>query len=101
MQIKIEDTVNPFPKKIKLAVFDHIISIPGVVCPIQSIQMFFEERKIPVFIDGAHAFNQLSIDLQAFGVDAYFSNFHKWGFSPKNVAFLYISDKFLDVIVEL
>lgn len=29
---------------------------------------------------------------------AYFSNFHKWGFAPKNAAFLYISDQFLPTI---
>ena len=30
--------------------------------------------------------------------DAYFSNFHKWGFAPKSAALLYISDKYIDTI---
>ena len=63
--------------------------------------MFFHELKIPVFIDGAHAVGQLPIDIQRFEVDAYFSNFHKWGFSPKNAAFLYLSDELTKVLILL
>lgn len=36
-QIKVEDFVNSYPKKIKLAVFDHIISVPGFVVPVDSL----------------------------------------------------------------
>lgn len=59
--------------------------------------MFFHELKVPVFIDGAHAVGQLPIDIKQFEVDAYFSNFHKWAFGPKNAAFLYLSDELTKV----
>lgn len=36
--------------------------------------------------------------MQEINCAAYFSNFHKWAFSPKNAAFLYISDKFINSI---
>jgi selenocysteine lyase/cysteine desulfurase len=94
----VEDFVNAYPKKIRFAVFDHIISTPGVVMPVDTLQEFFEEKGIPLFIDGAHAVNQLHLDMQEINPAAYFSNFHKWGFAPKNAAFLYISDKFLTTI---
>lgn len=29
---------------------------------------------------------------------AYFSNFHKWAFAPKNAAFLYLDDEYLDIV---
>ena len=61
--------------------------------------MFFHGLKIPVFIDGAHAVGQLPIDIKQLKVDAYCSNFHKWGFSPKNAAFLYLSDEFTKVSI--
>ena len=48
-------------------------------------------------MDGAHAVCQVEIDLSEFTPDAYFSNFHKWAFGPKSAAFLYISDRYLDV----
>jgi selenocysteine lyase/cysteine desulfurase len=36
--------------------------------------------------------------MQKLRPSAYFSNFHKWAFTPKNAAFLYISDQFLNII---
>jgi selenocysteine lyase/cysteine desulfurase len=97
-QAKVEDFVNSYPKKIKLAVFDHIISVPGFVCPIDSLVEFFKEKKITMFVDGAHAINQVHVDMGQLEPDAYFSNFHKWGYSPKSVAFLYLSDKYLNIV---
>mmetsp|Transcript_1589 Transcript_1589/g.5605 ORF Transcript_1589/g.5605 Transcript_1589/m.5605 type:complete len:280 (-) Transcript_1589:104-943(-) len=41
-----------------------------------------------VFVDGAHAVGQVSIDIQAIGADYYSSNVHKWLFSPTSSAFL-------------
>lgn len=56
-----------------------------------------KEKQIPTFIDGAHAMSQVPIVLSDMAPDAYFSNFHKWAFSPKNAAFLYVSDEYLKV----
>ena len=50
-------------------------------------------------MDGAHAICQADIDLTNNLVcGAYFSNFHKWAYSPKNAAFIYLSDKYTKVI---
>jgi len=35
--IKVEDTINAYPEKISLAVVDHIISVPGIVMPVESL----------------------------------------------------------------
>lgn len=35
--IKVEDTINAYPEKISLAVVDHIISVPGIVMPVDSL----------------------------------------------------------------
>jgi len=55
--------VNSYPKKIKLAVFDHIISTIGFVVPVDSLVEFFKEKKIPLFIDGAHAINNVYVSM--------------------------------------
>ena len=96
--LKVEDFVNAYPKKIKLAVFDHIISVPGYVCPIEELVLFFKEKGITMFVDGAHAVNQVKVDMASLEPDAYFANFHKWGYAPKSAAFLYLSDKFVNTI---
>lgn len=90
--------MNAYPKKIKCAVFDHIISTPAITCPIETLQEFFSEKGIPLFVDGAHAINQIDVNMEQLKPAAYFSNFHKWSYTPKNAAFLYISDKFLGTI---
>ena len=97
-QMKVENFVNSFGKKIRLTVFDHIISTPAFVTPIESLVEFFKEKDITFFVDGAHAVNQLRLDMTELGADAYFSNFHKWGYAPKSAAFLYLSDKFLQTV---
>ena len=97
-QNKVETFVNSYPKKIKLAVMDHIISVPGFVCPVHSLVKFFRGKGIPMFVDGSHAIGHEPIDMEDLQPDAYFSNFHKWGFSPKSAALLYISDKYLNVV---
>lgn len=96
--MKIEDFVNSYSKKIRLAVFDHIISVPGFVTPIDAIVEFFKEKKITLFVDGAHAINQANVDMAELEPDAYFSNFHKWSYAPKSTAFLYLSDKLINVV---
>lgn len=54
-----------------------------------------------MFIDEAHAISQVDIDIADLGCEAYFSNLHKWSFVPKNTAFIYISDKYTKVILNL
>jgi selenocysteine lyase/cysteine desulfurase len=72
--------------------------VPAVICPIETLQVFFSEKGIPLFVDGAHAINQVEVNMAQLKPAAYFSNFHKWSYTPKNAAFLYISDKFLSII---
>lgn len=84
-----------------MAVIDHIISVPAIVMPLEGLAAFFDEKGIPLFVDGAHAVCQADINISDLEVDGYFSNFHKWAFAPKNAAFLYISDKYLNVAFPL
>lgn len=101
MLLKIEDTINSYPGKIRLAINDHISSVPAAIFPIQAIIEFYHEKGIPIFIDGAHAVCQTDIDLKKFKPDGYISNFHKWAYAPKNAAFIYIADSFKTVINQI
>lgn len=72
--------------------------MPSLVFPIHAIKLFLDEKKIDLFVDGAHAISQVDIDLMDLDCGAYFSNFHKWSYAPKNAAFLYISDKYINQV---
>ena len=60
---RITRTIDAYPQKIRLAVFDHIVSKPAVVMPIKKISEIFKSRSIAFFVDGAHALGQVPINL--------------------------------------
>ena len=86
-------------QKLKLAVFDHISSAPAVKEPIKELALLVKRYNQDCFVivDGAHAMGQLlqpplRIHHSTVGpIDAYFSNGHKWFYSPKGSAVLWVN----------
>lgn len=98
--------------KLKVAVVDHMVSIPAIRLPVAKIVKLIREyhgladgkftESVPPFIlvDGAHAWGQVPTeeisDLlrtennQDSRIDAYLSNGHKWMYSPKGSAVLWV-----------
>lgn len=94
----VEETIKKSKKPIKLAIIDHISSIPSVIFPVKRLTELLKKYNIMVLIDGAHAVGQIPIDLTEIAPDFYVSNFHKWFFAPKQSAFLYVSKEFQKLI---
>ncbi|XP_010271034.1 PREDICTED: L-cysteine desulfhydrase-like [Nelumbo nucifera] len=77
-------------RKVRLAVIDHITSMPCVVIPVKElVKLCREEGVDQVFVDAAHAIGSVEVDMKDIGADFYTSNLHKWFFCPPSVAFLY------------
>ncbi|XP_072997670.1 putative L-cysteine desulfhydrase 1 [Typha latifolia] len=77
-------------RRVRLAVIDHITSMPCVVIPVKElIKICREEGVDQVFVDGAHAIGNVEVDVEDIGADFYTSNLHKWFFCPPAVAFLH------------
>ncbi|KAJ4825561.1 hypothetical protein Tsubulata_006495 [Turnera subulata] len=77
-------------KRIRLAIIDHITSMPCVVVPVRELVRICREEGVEqVFVDAAHAIGSIKIDVKEIGADFYVSNLHKWFFCPPSVAFLY------------
>uniref|UniRef100_A0A0E0JHB8 Aminotransferase class V domain-containing protein n=1 Tax=Oryza punctata TaxID=4537 RepID=A0A0E0JHB8_ORYPU len=77
-------------RKVRLAVIDHITSMPSVVIPVKELVAICREEGVDkVFIDAAHSIGQVPVDVRDIGADFYTSNLHKWFFCPPAVAFLH------------
>ncbi|KAL2460635.1 putative L-cysteine desulfhydrase [Abeliophyllum distichum] len=77
-------------RKIRLALIDHITSMPSVIIPVKElVKMCREEGVDRIFVDGAQAIGHVEIDVKDIGADFYTSNLHKWLFCPPSAAFLY------------
>jgi selenocysteine lyase/cysteine desulfurase len=78
---------------IKVVSLDHISSQPSILFPLKEIISVI--RKLSpqtlIFIDGAHVFGgNLKLDLKDMDCDFYCTNLHKWGYTPRPCAILYI-----------
>lgn len=77
-------------RKVRLAVIDHVTSMPSVVIPVKELVKICREEAVGhVFVDAAHGIGCVDLDMKEIGADFYTSNLHKWFFCPPSVAFLY------------
>ncbi len=96
------DIVNSFAQvlshRTKLLICDHVTSPTALIFPVKEIVALASASGVPVLIDGAHAPAFLPLDLAHLGVDFYTGNFHKWLCAPRGAAFLYVADRWRDII---
>jgi len=80
----------------KLVVLDQIASPTGLIFPVKEIARLCRERGVMTMIDAAHVPGEIPVDVESLGVDFWTGNFHKWAFTPKTVAVLWVRPDFRD-----
>jgi PERQ amino acid-rich with GYF domain-containing protein len=65
----------------KLAVFETVVSNPGIRFPFEELTRACKEEGVLSLIDGAHAVGMIKLDLAALEVDFFTSNCHKYALS--------------------
>ncbi|XP_047306730.1 probable L-cysteine desulfhydrase, chloroplastic [Impatiens glandulifera] len=76
--------------KVRLAMIDHITSMPCFVIPVKElVQICREEGVDQIFVDAAQAVGCVKVDMKEIGADFYTSSLYKWFFCPPASALLY------------
>ena len=78
------------PGGVYAASFSHIVSVPAVILPVAALAALCKAHGVLVLIDGAHALGQIPVDVRTLGVDFWVGNGHKWLYSPKGTAVLWV-----------
>ena len=89
--------------RVQLAIFSHIASLPGVILPVEKLIALCHEgykkgRYIKVLIDGAHALGQIDVNISKLKPDYWLGNGHKWLYSPRAGAVLYVHPNYQEEI---
>jgi isopenicillin-N epimerase len=80
---------------------EHISSPTAICFPVKELIDLAKRYGVLSIVDAAHALGHVEINLQELKPDFYISNAHKWLFTPKSCAFLYIAPQHHDWIYPL
>ncbi len=81
------------PDRTRLVVVDHIASATGVLLPINEIAKLCRDRDVVLVVDGAHVPGNIDVNIAEIGADVYVGNLHKWMWTPRSSAILWVREQ--------
>ncbi|GAW21953.1 hypothetical protein ANO14919_114800 [Xylariales sp. No.14919] len=84
-------TIMQQGRRVVLAMFDTVLTFPGVRFPWESLVQFYKQHDILTCIDAAHGIGNIDLaHLGQVGPDFVISNCYKWLMVPRGCAILYV-----------
>ncbi|KAF8651420.1 hypothetical protein AX16_004723 [Volvariella volvacea WC 439] len=84
------------PGKRRVAVIDSIVSNPGVLLPWKEMVKICKEEGVLSVVDAAHSIGQeVGLNLEEAKPDFWVSNLHKWLYTKRGCAVLYIPERWV------
>lgn len=84
------DTILAQRGRAKIAIFDTIASLPSVRLPFEEMASIAREHGVMTLVDAAHGVGHLPLDIKTLDPDFLTSNCHKWLYTPRGSAVLYV-----------
>lgn len=82
----------------RFALLEHIHSQPAVLLPLKDMVTLCREHGVEeIAVDGAHGVGSVKdLDIPAIGADVYYTNLHKWGFSPHTATAMWCTEEVMN-----
>ncbi|KAI0200220.1 pyridoxal phosphate-dependent transferase [Astrocystis sublimbata] len=85
-------------KRPRVCLFDVVTSLPGVCFPFEAITKECRSAGILSLVDGAQGVGMVRIDIEKLDPDFFVSNCHKWLFTPRGCAVVYVPLRHQDMM---
>ncbi|OJD32002.1 aminotransferase family protein [Diplodia corticola] len=86
----VVDAETKAGRRVKVAIFDTVVSMPGVRMPFERLTEACRELGVLSLVDGAHGVGQVDLNLTELNPDFFVSNCHKWLLTPRACAIFHV-----------